>query len=69
MHIIKMETKFYFWVGNKSGYQWTCDFNSKPKPKKGERLKYLGYATELGWPKKLNTGRLLYKPRSYAKTN
>jgi hypothetical protein len=62
-----METKFYFWVGNKSGYLWTCDFNSKPKPKKGERLKYLGWTTDFGWPKKLNTGRILHKTRSYAK--
>jgi hypothetical protein len=62
-----METKFYFWVGNKSGYLWTCDFNSKPKPKKGERLKYLGWTTTVGFPKVLNTGRILHNQRSYAK--
>jgi len=62
-----METKFYFWVGNKTGYQWACVRDYRPKCKNGERMKYLGWTTDIGWPKKLNTGRILHKPRSYAK--
>jgi len=56
------KTKYYFWVGNKSGYIWSCTLNYKLNPKKKERLKYLGWTHDLGWPKRMNTGRILYKP-------
>lgn len=55
-------TKYYFWVGNKSGYIWSSIKDYKLVPIGGERLKYLGFSYEMGWPKKLNTGRVLFKP-------
>lgn len=58
----KEPVKYYFWVGNKTGYTWSWNINTVPKPKKGERLKYLGWTTDTGWPKRMNTGRLLKKP-------
>lgn len=57
-------TKYYAWVGNKSGYIWAIIRDYKLYPKQGERFKYLGYTTDIGWPKKLNTGRILYKQSS-----
>lgn len=59
---IEYRTKYYFWVGNKSGYIWSCVKDYKLNPKQGERFKYLGWTFDSMWPKKLNTGRLLQKP-------
>lgn len=55
------KTVFHIWVGHKLGY---C-FSSAKKPpiKKGVRLKYMGSTTDMGWPKKMSTGRVLYKDK------
>lgn len=56
---------YHFWVGNISGYiistnsQCPTSINNKVT---NERLKYLGYSSDVGFPKKLNTGRLLINP-------
>lgn len=56
-----MGQKLHFWVGNKTGYVFgtseTC-----PIRKPLDRLKYMGFTEDAGWPKKMNTGRLLHKP-------
>lgn len=57
----KLKQKMHFWVGNKSGYLWSYFINAKPKPKKGERLKYLGFTFDVGFPKTMNTGRIIYE--------
>lgn len=55
----------HFWVGNISGYivssSSQCPTSTYNKTT-GERLKYLGYSTDVGFPKKLNTGRILVNP-------
>lgn len=50
----------YYFVG-KSGYVFST---RKDFLKKGgkDRYKYMGFTTDAGWPKKMNTGRLLHKP-------
>lgn len=56
---------YHFWVGNISGYiisstpQCPTDIVNK---KTKERLKYLGFSSDVGFPKKLNTGRMLISP-------
>lgn len=63
----------HFWVGNKTGYVTsTALVGTKPNcpiTKSKDRLKYLGFSATVGWPKVLNTGRLLRKPsdKAYAK--
>jgi len=37
-------------------------YNVCPVTKPKERLKYIGFTEDTGWPKKMNTGRLLHKP-------
>lgn len=51
----------YYWVG-KTGYLWSY---SKERPTKGvaeHKWAYMGFTTDLIWPKKMNTGRLLQSP-------
>lgn len=55
---------YHFWVGNKSGYIWALTKQYQLFPVKGERMKYLGFTKDLGWPKKMNTGRVIHKPSS-----
>lgn len=59
--------QYHFWVGNKSGYVWAMLKSYKLNPKEGERFKYLGYTSDIGWPKKMNTGRLLHKPNAQSR--
>lgn len=56
--------KYHFWLGNKSGYVWACHKDYKLTPRLGERFKYAGYTYDIGWPKKMSTGRLLHKQSS-----
>lgn len=56
-----MSTIFHYWVGNITGYVFSTE-NKCPILKPTERMKYLGYTESMGWPKKMNTGRLLKKP-------
>lgn len=55
---------YHFWVGIKSGYKWSSSKDYKLNPLLGERFKYMGYTSDVFWPKKMNTGRLLHKPNS-----
>lgn len=58
------KTKYYFWLGVRTGYVWSCTLNYFPPKKLNERLKYMGFTYDIGWPKKMNTGRLIHKPSS-----
>jgi hypothetical protein len=56
---------YHFLVGNVTGFTWAMSKEGKPHPRRGERLKYLGFTSNIGsWPKQMSTGRLLYKPSS-----
>lgn len=52
----------HFWVSWKYGYVFG---NSAELPVKNSTgtYRYMGYTFDIGWPKKMNTGRLLHKPR------
>lgn len=52
---------YHFWVGNKTGYIFSTS-KVCPIQRPKERLKYLGFTQDFGWPKKMNTGRILYRP-------
>ena len=56
-----MGIKMYYWLGCKTGYVMSS-VNVCPVTKPKERLKYIGFTEDTGWPKKMNTGRLLHKP-------
>jgi len=55
------QTKYHFWLGNLTGYVFSAK-KECPVLNPPDRLKYLGYTYDVGWPKKMNTGRLLQKP-------
>lgn len=59
-----MNAVYHIWLSIKSGYI----FSSSPdRPVKGtSKVSYVGTTSDLGWPKKLSTGRILYKPNSKA---
>lgn len=50
----------HYWIGNKTGLIMSTSSNC-PIKKPKEKLKYMGYTTDYSWPKRMNTGRLLYK--------
>jgi hypothetical protein len=54
-----METnvKIHIWLNNE-GIISSSD--SICPVKKSSRFKYMGYSHDIGWPKKMNTGRILY---------
>jgi len=56
------KVKFHYWVGVKSGYVMASNKDFKPPKRTGERMKYMGWTYSSGWPKKMNTGRILHKP-------
>lgn len=64
-----MGSKLHYWVGCKTGYVMSSSVDCHIK-KPIDRLKYLGFTEDIGWPKKMNTGRILYKPnaKSHKKT-
>lgn len=51
---------YHVWVSNRSGLHWALFKDHRPFVKKGDRLKYLGYTSDAGWPKKMSTGRVIY---------
>jgi len=59
--------QFHYWVGVKSGYVMASNKDFKPPKRNGERMKYMGYTYDIGWPKKMNTGRILHKPKAKKK--
>lgn len=57
---------YHYWVGNISGVV----FSTSPVcPQKNplDRLKYIGYSEDMGWPKRMNTGRLFHKGNAKTK--
>lgn len=56
----------YIWVGKKHGViissSSKCPLNYGRK-----KISYLGFTEDCGYPKKLNTGRILYKPKDRVK--
>lgn len=60
--------KTHIWVGAKTGIVYASYKEFKPRGKKGERFKYLGYTiTGINYPITLNTGRILHKPKTKRK--
>lgn len=56
-------TKYHVWLGYNSGLVWSANYDYNPKPIGNERFKYMGFTFGMtGYPKKMSTGRLLYKP-------
>ncbi len=51
---------YHIWVG-KIGYVWSTEKKCPVKDDIKMGMKYMGYTSDVGWPKKMNTGRLLYK--------
>lgn len=57
--------KYYFWLGVKTGYIFnTVERCPVVKKRPEETLRYVGFTFDIGWPKRMNTGRILYKPSS-----
>lgn len=54
-------TKYHFWLSSKTGVVWGPHKDYSIYSKSGTKHKYLGYTYDVGWPKKMNTGRLLMK--------
>jgi len=63
-------TVYHYWVGNITGYVFSTG-DTCPLTKPPDRLKYMGTTTDVMWPKKMSTGRLLFKPmnKSFRKQN
>jgi hypothetical protein len=56
---------YHIWLGKITGYVFS---SNKSEPiKNGEKLKYMGFTSDIGWPKKMNTGRLIHKPNGKSK--
>ena len=53
--------EYHYWVGNITGCIFSTSNVCPVKNQKIDRLKYMGYTSDTGWPKKMNTGRILYK--------
>jgi hypothetical protein len=56
------KTEYHFWVSSRYGYVWALKKDYQTTILKIARMKYLGFTNDLGWPKKMNTGRILHKP-------
>jgi len=54
--------KMFVFIGHKSGIQLSSYRDFKPRGKKGEVFKYMGYTEDKLYPKKLNNGRILKEP-------
>ena len=61
------KTKYHYWLSCRMGFVWALRKDYELYPEKGNRYKYLGFTYDLGWPKKMNTGRLLHKPTDKAR--
>lgn len=48
---------FHYWANSRSGIVLS---GSKYNPCKKGKTTYLGFSSEPGWPKKMNTGRIIY---------
>jgi len=63
------KNRSYIWV-NKDGFVYSSDKKFPIlKQRKGYEYKYLGWTTSIGWPKKMNTGRVLYEPKKKLSVN
>lgn len=51
---------YHIWVG-KIGYVWSTTKVCPVKNSMLQSMKYLGFTSDNGFPKRLNTGRLLHK--------
>lgn len=53
---------YHYWVGNITGYVFSTG-NVCPILKPPDRMKYMGTTEDIMWPKRMNTGRILYKSK------
>ena len=52
----------HIWISQRRGVLIRMSKKKSPSAH-GDRLKYMGWTNNAGWPKKLNTGRILHYPK------
>ncbi len=57
-----MATKLHYWISS-DGFVSSTD-PVCPVKKPLVKMKYIGFTSDFGWPKTMNTGRVFYKPVS-----
>lgn len=50
----------HYWVNTKVGYVMSSTTTCPVKSEK-YKMKYIGFTEDIGWPKRMNTGRVFYK--------
>ena len=58
--------KAYYWVGLIEGVVMSANSNC-PIMKPRGKLHYMGWTESIGWPKLMNTGRVLHKSKTLSK--
>ena len=69
-----MKSVYHYWVSTKFNYVMSSK-REIPVTVNRETYKYIGYSSDLGWPKKMHTGRMFHqaskeseiKKRKYSK--
>lgn len=49
-----LNRNYHYWISNKHGYAMSTE---KKCPSKTKGYKYMGFSSDTGWPKKMNTSR------------
>ena len=62
---VKSQTTYHYWTSKHHGMVFSTN-GIYPifRIKKGDRVKYVGYTNDAGWPKTMNTGRIFYKSKT-----
>ena len=55
-----MANIYHYWVSTREGYVMST-LKKLPVSKPMSRYKYIGFSSDMGWPKKMNTGRLFHQ--------
>lgn len=58
---------YHYWVSLQHGYLFSTSKECPLTRISKVKIKYMGFTSDLGWPKKMNTGRLLCKPSPKSK--
>ena len=62
-----MKQRYYIWISKRSGL--IVSTSNTPPTRKDNSLKYMGFTYDiLGWPKRMNTGRVLHEATVKGKT-
>lgn len=57
---IKTTNVYHFWIGTHEGVIMSTS-NKCPLLKHASKMKYMGTSSDIGYPKKLSTGRMLHE--------